>query len=324
MDQMAVAFERAGFPTGVLAFASACYDLARLALNQQADPGRAAHAWLGMASGRSFRDGPLAEFLAMVARDRQQASSAAEAGQIASDTQDPRAPSAAETSSDAAAGQPAYDTHSWPAPAASETSSEPAGEAGHPSADTHLSSAPSPARSEQSSDLGQTSGGGAGQAERDTQAIAAPPLPETEHGDGGQTRSATQSTPAPAPVYKEPTALEIKALTERKRRSARVMSGVYLTDRNGDKTHIDDLYVASLGRLLAVKGKQVAENGIEYNTLYLVKTACERPAHVPSGHKVGDVLEAHEIRHAHDMAQAFARSPMVRIPQSLRHMTDAA
>ena len=322
MDQMAVAFERAGFPTGVLAFASACYDLARLALNQQADPGRAAHAWLGMASGRSFRDGPLAEFLAMVARDRQQASSAAEAGQIASDTQDPRAPSAAETSSDAAAGQVEDDTQPGGAPAASDT--EPAGEAGQGASATQWTRAPSPARSEQSSDLGQTSGGGAGQAERDTQAIAAPPLPETEHGDGGQTRSATQSTPAPAPVYKEPTALEIKALTERKRRSARVMSGVYLTDRNGDKTHIDDLYVASLGRLLAVKGKQVAENGIEYNTLYLVKTACERPAHVPSGHKVGDVLEAHEIRHAHDMAQAFARSPMVRIPQSLRHMTDAA
>jgi len=322
MDQMAVAFERAGFPTGVLAFASACYDLARLALNQQPDPERAAHAWLGMASGRTFRDGPLADFLAAVARDRQQASSAAEAGHLSGVTQVPPAPSAAETSSDAAAGQGVAVTPALGAPAASET--EPAGEAGHIMGDTHGTPAPSPARPEHGSDLGQTSGGGAGQLANDTHGSHAPPLPETEHGGGGQNTADTHSSRAPAPVYREPTRVEIKAMIEQRRNTARVMSGVYLTDRKGDRHPMDEIYVSSLGRRLAVKGKQVAEDGIEYNTLYLVKAACEKPAFVPSDAKVGDILEAHEIRHMQEMARAFARSPMVRIPQSLRHFTDAA
>jgi len=322
MDQMAVAFERAGFPAGILAFASACHDLARLALNQQPNPDRAAHAWLGMASGRNFRDGPLRAFLEVVARGQQQASSAAEAGQGRADTHHAGAPSAAETSSDAAAGHAARDAHPAPAPAASET--EPAGEAGLLAADTHAAAAPSPVRSEHSSDQRQTSGGGAGQGSRDTQPTSAPPLPETGHGGGGQITGDTHSQSAPAPVYKEPTRVEIKAMIEQRRNTARVMSGVYLTDRKGDKHPMDEIYVSSLGRRLEVKGKQVAEDGIEYNTLYLVKAACEKPAFVPRDAKVGDILEAHEIRHMQEMARAFARSPMVRIPQSLRHFTDAA
>ncbi len=64
------AFEKAGLLPAHVAFAAACHDLARLALNKQPDPARAAHTWLGMASGQLFREGPLREFLAAVADER--------------------------------------------------------------------------------------------------------------------------------------------------------------------------------------------------------------------------------------------------------------
>lgn len=62
------AFERAGFSAPAVAFASACHDLARLALNREPDPKRAVAQFLGLAHGPQFRE-CVAEFLAGVARE---------------------------------------------------------------------------------------------------------------------------------------------------------------------------------------------------------------------------------------------------------------
>lgn len=78
MTDMKEAFEKVGLPTASVAFAAACYDLARLALNREAEPRRAVHVFLGLASGMGFR-GLLEEYLAEIAKERIGEKSSAEA-----------------------------------------------------------------------------------------------------------------------------------------------------------------------------------------------------------------------------------------------------
>lgn len=53
---MGHAFERAGFSPAAIRWASACYDLARLALNREPDPRRAVPRWQGMTHRPDFQE----------------------------------------------------------------------------------------------------------------------------------------------------------------------------------------------------------------------------------------------------------------------------
>lgn len=116
MNAFQAAFEKAGLPPASVAFAAACHDLARLALNQQADPERAVHTWLGMAGGKDFR-GALQQFLAAVASERRsEAKSDGDRGQSNSETQDGHAPSPSDPDPTSETGQSTRGAYGTPAP----------------------------------------------------------------------------------------------------------------------------------------------------------------------------------------------------------------
>lgn len=306
MNQMEAAFEKAGVPSAAVSFASACHDLARLALNRAADPERAVHVWLGMASGPDFRLA-LKAYLASVAREREQ-KSAGERGHPSIGTHVKDAPLPAEANSDGEMGHNHGAAQTKAAPSSSGT--HPAGEAGHSKWGTHSGSAPSPA--------GTASDDGSGQARSVTQTSSAAPSSETDRGGGGQRKPDTQADAAVSPAPRSPTQQQISGVTAAKVASARIMSGVFVTERQGSKTALDDITTASLDRRLKWHGQQAAGRAVEYNTLWLVRAHIEKQAYVPDGAIVGDVLDAGEIRKMHDMARAFAASPMVTLPESLR------
>jgi hypothetical protein len=68
------AFEKAGLPSASIAFAAACHDLARLALNQQADPARAVHVWRALAGNKEFSEA-LRQYLVSVSEERSESKS---------------------------------------------------------------------------------------------------------------------------------------------------------------------------------------------------------------------------------------------------------
>ena len=102
------------------------------------------------------------------------------------------------------------------------------------------------------------------------------------------------------------------------------MSGVYITERQGSKTPLDDIGVASLDRRLKWHGGRAAKSAVEYNTLYLVREHVRKQAFLPQGALVGDVIEPEHIKRLHDLACAFASSPMVTLPEALRQELVAA
>lgn len=143
---MKEAFEKAGMSPGMIAFAAACHDLARLALNKQPDPARAAHAWLGMASGQMFREGPLKEFLSAVAEERAAGNGSAGASDHdLSDTHSGRVTPPADPNSGDERGRVPTDTHTARVSSPPEFSRE---RGGHQSDYTRSALAPSLAHRE--------------------------------------------------------------------------------------------------------------------------------------------------------------------------------
>jgi hypothetical protein len=124
-DLMRNAFQKAGLPSASVAFAAACHDLARLALNRQSDPARAVHVWLGMAAGTGFRE-QIREFLADVATERaSHTKSDGDADHNAGVTHVAGVPSPSEAHSDAAEDRDRVVSQAMHVPLASEP--DPAG-----------------------------------------------------------------------------------------------------------------------------------------------------------------------------------------------------
>lgn len=116
MNAFQAAFEKAGLPPASVAFAAACHDLARLALNQQSTPERAAYVWLGMAGGKDFR-AALQQFLAAVASERRsEAKSDGDQGHTTAEAHGHAAPSPSDPDPTSEMGQSTRGAHGTPAP----------------------------------------------------------------------------------------------------------------------------------------------------------------------------------------------------------------
>jgi len=136
-----------------------------------------------------------------------------------------------------------------------------------------------------------------------------------EPASGGRMTVDTHRSSAPA---RGPTQTQIDAVTRAKETSARVMSGVYITERQGGRTRVEDITVASLARRLRWLGRHAAQRAVEYNTIYLIHQHTGRQAFIPDNAVVGGILNTSEIQRLHEMAKAFAASPMVQLPDALR------
>jgi len=132
------------------------------------------------------------------------------------------------------------------------------------------------------------------------------------------------SAPAPAAAPKPPAPATVQGIVHAKEISAKVMSGIKISDRAGRLVELDTLPVSGLDYRLRAQGRRAAKGAVDYNLLFLVKQQVERQAFVPPKAIVGDVLGATELRNLHDMARAFASSPMVQLPESLRQAALAA
>jgi hypothetical protein len=232
------AFERAGLPTGAIAFASACRDLAILALNQKHNNAhQAVDAWLELSSHQHGFRMALAEYLESIAAERLAAKKSAEGRD-----------------------RDVHDTQNETVP---------------PSVDT-------PKREEEE--------------------------------PNNKIKYIEPSTP------RVPTPDQIRAITEAKVRSARVMSGVYITERQGSRTPIEDVTVASLDRRLHWSGARVAKSALEYNTLWLVNQQIEEMGggYIPPGSRVGDILDVPRLIRLYNFAHSYGDLPMVQIPKHLR------
>jgi hypothetical protein len=336
-------------------FLAAARRLAVASLQQQSNPRFAVQTWLGKASGREFRDGPLRVWLTAIYKDLKAASEAliaeaeklrsasaggqarrdtrvplapalaepdpaGERGQRLRDTHDPRASTPAGTDPASARGHSPTDTHAGGAPA--PAGPDPAGERGHSSADTHDADVSTPA--------GTDPAGAAGHEVHDTQGHVAPAPAGTEPEGGGQSRRETHAPLAAPGRGHTPGHLGISWPTTTQQTAVdniklHVLSGVYITGHDGnEKIPVEQLTVGGLQYRLEVLGKRVARAGVEYNTLYLINAHIDRQAHVPKTHTVGGVLDVNTIRHYYEMAKAFAGSPMVQLPQAMRLTIDAA
>ncbi len=277
---MTEAFARVGGLTpAAAAFAAACDDAARLAVNRGGDP--VAH-WLRIVAGPDFRPA-LSAFIAAVASSPRATAKSGGVGQA----------------KNAAAGQarsaPPPETHAGEAnrrvPQGLDHDAEPAAETG----DAAIAVVPQG----QSCAQGQC-------------CAAASPDPNAAPGAIHEVPQGHLST---APVAAPST---VRGIVAAKELSARVMSGVKLTERQGSRIDLDVVRIGGLDRWLKFLGGRAAKSAVEYNTVYLVKTQIARQAYTPPDATVGDVLDATEIRHLHSLARAFASSPMVQLPEALR------
>lgn len=133
-----------------------------------------------------------------------------------------------------------------------------------------------------------------------------------------------RSQPAPVAAPKPPAAATVRGIVHAKEMSARVMSGIYLTERQGSRVLLDDIPVSSIDTRLRHMGRRAANSAVDYNTLLLVKEHVGRQAFVPDRAVVGDVADADTLRQLNNLARAFASSPMVQLPEALRQEVMAA
>jgi hypothetical protein len=136
-------------------FLAAARRLAVASLQQQSNPRFAVQTWLGKASGREFRDGPLRVWLTAIYKDLKAASealiaeaeklrSASARGQARRDTRVPLAPALAEPDPAGERGQRLRDTHD--PRASTPAGTDPASARGHSPTDTHADQCPSACR----------------------------------------------------------------------------------------------------------------------------------------------------------------------------------
>lgn len=279
---LATAFEKAGLPAASVAFASACHDLARLALNRDPNPKTAVGVFLDQARGLAFR-AALEAFLAAVAEERRDSKSDDDKAGHARCADKGQRDVAFLSSSDPLAGGASIRG----APQGQDLTAPPATQTGDAA----------------SLDVPQGH-----------MAAAASSVP---NASAGAVFTAPKGQSSVAPALAPPPA-RIAGIKHAAELSARVMSGVYLTERQGSKTLLDTVAVSSLDRRLKWLGGRAAQSAVEYNTAWLVRENVRRQAFVPDGAVVGDVLDATTIRNLHDVARAFASSPMVQLPEGLR------
>jgi|KBSMisStandDraft_5_1062788.scaffolds.fasta_scaffold02638_12 hypothetical protein len=310
------AFERAGLSPAHIAFAAACHDIAKLALNKQPDPARAAHTWLGMASGQMFREGPLREFLVAVAKERAANMSSAEVrGQLVADPHGKHAPTPADTNSDARRGQVLGEPHIAAASPASELYS--GNETDHASGDAqdvHVSPLP------EINPVGAT-----GHHAHDAHGSAAP-VPAGANSDDGkdQTRVAAHQTRVLLSP-EGPTQHQINAVTRAKERSAQIMSGVYIPDHRGGSELFDDIKIRYYNMTRERLARAVGRNSVAYNLIRIAETR------LPANHEQmnsattsGDIFTSSEIRMMQQQAAVFAGSGLISLPEELRSVVAQA
>jgi hypothetical protein len=124
---------------------------------------------------------------------------------------------------------------------------------------------------------------------RDTHATLVTASADTQREGGDRVQPVAQSTYV-APLADQ----QLRAVTGAKEASARVMSGVYITDSRGDRLPVEELAVSGLAQRLRQAGKRIANTAVEYNTLYLIHQYAKRQAFVPRGMQVGGLLSASE------------------------------
>lgn len=306
---MAGAFAKVGLSPSAVAFAAACHDAARMALNRaDGDPKRATAVWLNIAGGLGFR-GPLEQFIAAVAEERRATKSDGGAIPAVPQGHFRSAPLSEPNAGEVTGGVPKGQAHG----AEPATSSEGEATIGVPRGQPAFASPSVP-------DVGGKAKlfvpqGRATDAASSTPDAAAGAIVAVPQG---------QSISAPIAAPKPPAASTVRGIVHAKEMSARVMSGIQISDRGGRLIELDTLPVSGLDYRLKAQGRRAAKGAVDYNTLYLVKQQVERQAFVPTKAVVGDVLDAGELRHLHELARAFASSPMVQLPEALRQEVMAA
>lgn len=263
MTDLRAAFEKAGLPGASVAFAAACHDLARLALNKQSDPTRAVHTWLGMASGTGFRDALLV-FLGDVAKEREANSS---------------------------------------------------GDVAQSLSVAHLAAGPLPLEPNSTDDMAH-----AGTVAREFS--SSPSVELTSVGEAAHSVTVAHAPGGPSPAGPSPGF--VRALVAAGGRQAAVMSGFYITERQGSRTPLEEIRVDSLARRREWLGKRAAGSAVEYNVLWLLEQQARKQAFIPKGALLPDVFGADDLRQTIAMGRAFATSPMIQLPEALRSDAGAA
>lgn len=307
MNTMREAFDKAGLPTASVAFAAACHDLARLALNRCGnDTGRAIPVFFGMANAPAFRD-RLREFLAEVSGEKNPGDDADHARSVAQFMDVQSSPGTPSNSGDdvdhVRSVAQLMDVPSSPGFISErEEGQRKIVDQGGDASSRSEAIAESGAADDQVRDVDQTT------------SVAAAPDPNRPASEG-HSHSVIHGVADPSPTAGQSLS-RIAAATAARQQEVRALCGFYITERQGSKTPIEDIVVEQIDRVMRSIGRRTVSGAVQYNALAILKT--KLPAYAPSGAKCSDVFGPRELQAAASAARDIGMATMFVVPRALQ------